>query len=102
MGDDFLFFLSQSTPPYLVFRGEAFHLNFSFDILSFLNLYDQNDQLQSDVGTFDHTIIQRWEAVRRYQIRVKYSAMRNVRMRRAEPPTSQHDSVEVLSPKHRL
>lgn len=102
LGDDFLFFLSQSTPPYLVFRGEAFHLNFSFDILSFLNLYDQNDQLQSDVGTFDHTIIQRWEAVRRYQIRVKYSEMRNVRMRRAAPPTSQHDSVEVLSPKHRL
>ena len=103
LGDDFLFLLSQSTPPYLVFRTEAFHLNFSFDILSFLNLYDQNDQSDNLMWgplSNSHWIIH--YPVVRYQIPVKYSGMRNVRMRRDEPPTSQHDSGEVLSPKHRL
>ena len=104
-GDDFLFFLSQSTPPYLVFRTEAFHLNFSFDILSEICMTRTTSCTIScggaavKVPVFDHTLSC---AVRRYQIRVKYSEMRNVRMRRESPPTSQHDSGEVLSSKHRL
>ena len=43
-------------------RTEAFHLNFSFDILSFLNLYDQNEQSDNLMWgpavklTLDHTL----------------------------------------------
>ena len=38
-------------------RTEAFHLNFSLDILSFLHLCDQNHQLKSPVKiTLDHTL----------------------------------------------
>ena len=103
LGDDFLFFLSQSPPPYLVLGLKPFIwislLIFCHSEICVTRTTSSTICCQTHIRSY---IIQRCEALGRYQIWVKYSQMRNVRMRRDAPPTSQHDSGEVLSPKHRL